>query len=49
MGDQVWYEYDKNKGLIKTSVEEIKKLLQSGWSTRSMSLEDILDEGIMSL
>ena len=42
--DGLWYIYSPNLGLMKTSKENIKVLLNSGWQTRSQSIYDDLEE-----
>lgn len=42
--DGLWYIYSPNLGLMKTSKENIKALLNSGWQTRSQSIYDDLEE-----
>ena len=46
MGDEVWYKYDINSGLVKTTPESIFNLLQNGWNSRSLSLDDVLESSI---
>ena len=42
--DGLWYIYSPNLGLMKTSKENVKALLNSGWQTRSQSIYDDLEE-----
>lgn len=39
-----WYIYSSNIGMIKSSKDNIKTLLNSGWNTRSNSLYEDLEE-----
>ena len=42
----MWYKYDVNNGLIETNNKEIINLLENGWNSRSLSLEDALYDGM---
>ena len=44
--EQVWYLYDVNKGLVKTTPENIFGMLQNGWDTKSISLDEILENSM---
>lgn len=43
--EEIWYIYDNNLGLVKTSPSIISNMLESGWKTKSNSLGDILEKG----
>lgn len=49
MGRTVWYMYDIDKGLIKTTPETIFDMLQSGWYSKSFSLGDVLEDVMIRL
>ena len=42
--DEIWYLYSSKLGLIKTEKQNITKMLDSGWQTKSNSLEELLSE-----
>lgn len=43
-GEQVWYVYTLNKPLTKTSPEEIFNMLHNGWNSKSVSLDDVIED-----
>ena len=42
--DEIWYMYSPKFGLIKTEKENITKMLDNGWQTKSNTLEETLKE-----
>lgn len=45
-GDEAWYLYDVNRGLVRTTPENIFSMLQNGWNSKSVSLDDILENSM---
>ena len=45
--EEVWYLYSLSLGLIKTEKEKISQMLDSGWQTKSNSLDDELMESTL--
>ncbi len=45
--EEVWYLYSLSLGLIKTEKEKISQMLDSGWQTKSNSLDDELKESTL--
>lgn len=45
-GDEAWYLYDINSGLVRTTPENIFSMLNNGWNTKSVSLDDVLENSM---
>lgn len=41
--EELWFIYDGNLGLVKTTPETIDNMLNNGWRTKSTSLEEIIE------